>query len=98
MGIIRIREHENFICFFIGLCGSGGYAIINMLFFPYADPEIGLIFFAALFCVWFVFCLFDYDKKKKKKEEEERRQAEKEETDRLMREYLEKKLKEEESK
>lgn len=42
--------------------------------------------------------MFDYDKKKKKKEEEERRQAEKEETDRLMREYLEKKLKEEETK
>lgn len=84
--------------FFIGLCGSGSYAIINMLLFPYADPEIGLIFFAALFLVGFVFGLFDYDKKKKKKEEEERRQAEKEETDRLMREYLEKKLKEEETK
>ena len=83
--------------FFIGLCGSGSYAIINMLFFPYADPEIGLIYFAALFLSGFVIGLFDYDKKKKKKEEEERRQAEKEETDRLMREYLEKKLKEEES-
>lgn len=36
--------------------------------------------------------------RKEKKEEEERRKAEREETDRLMREYLEKKLKEEESK
>lgn len=53
--------------FFIGLCGSGSYAIINMLFFPYADPEIGLIGFAALFLVGFVFGLFDYDKKKRKK-------------------------------
>ncbi|MGM9836807.1 MAG: hypothetical protein ACI30L_08665 [Muribaculaceae bacterium] len=68
-----------------------------MLFSPYADPEIGLIGFAALFLSGFVIGLFDYDKKKKKKEEEERRQAEKEETDRLMREYLEKKLKEEET-
>ena len=64
--------------FFIGLCGSGSYAIINMLFFPYADPEIGLIGFAALFLVGFVFGLFDYDKKKRKKEEEERRKAERE--------------------
>ena len=39
-----------------------------------------------------------YDKKKRKKEEEARCQAEKEETDRLLREYLEKKLKEEETK
>lgn len=84
--------------FFIGLCGAGSYAIINMLFFPHADPKIGLIFFAVMFLAGFVIGLFDYDKKKRKKEEEARCQAEKEETDRLLREYLEKKLKEEEKK
>ena len=42
----------------------------------------------------FIIGLFDYDRKMKKKAEEEKRQAEKEQTDRLMREYLEKKLKE----
>ena len=69
--------------FFIGLCGAGSYAIMNMLFFPHADPKIGLIFFAVMFLSGFVIGLLDYDKKKRKKEEEARRQAEKEETDRL---------------
>ena len=68
---------------------------MNMLFFPHADPKICLIFYAVIFLSGFVIGLFDYDKKKRKKEEEARRQAEKEETDRLMREYLEKKLKDE---
>lgn len=81
--------------FFIGLCGAGSYAIMNMLFFPHADPKICLIFYAVIFLSGFVIGLFDYDKKKRKKEEEARRQAEKEETDRLMREYLEKRLKDE---
>ena len=53
--------------FFIGLCGSGSYAIINMLFFPYADPKICLIFYAVIFLSGFVIGLFDYDKKKRKK-------------------------------
>ena len=52
--------------FFIGLCGAGSYAIINMLFFPHADPKIGLIFFAVMFLAGFVIGLFDYDKKKRK--------------------------------
>ena len=53
--------------FFIGLCGAGIYAIINMLFFPHADPKIGLIFFAVMFLAGFVIGLFDYEKKKRKK-------------------------------
>ena len=51
-------------------------------------------FFAVIFIVCFICGLFDYDRKMKKKAEEEKRQAENEQTDRLMREYLEKKLKE----
>ena len=58
-----------------------------MLFLPNADPAIGLICGGVLFVAGFIIGLFDYDRKKKKK-------AEKEQTDRLMREYLEKKLKE----
>lgn len=84
--------------FSIGFFGAGGYAIVNMLVAPKADPVIGLSFFAVIFVVCFIIGLFDYDrkmKKKKKKAEEEKRQTEKEQTDRLMREYLEKKLKEE---
>ena len=53
--------------FFIGLCGAGSYAIMNMLFFPHADPKIGLIFYAVIFLSGFVIGLFDYDKKKRKK-------------------------------
>lgn len=82
--------------FSIGFFGACAYAIVNMLVAPKADPVIGLSFFAVIFVVCFIFALFDYDKKMKKKAEEEKRQAEKEQTDRLMREYLEKKLKEEE--
>ena len=81
--------------FSIGFFGACGYGIVNMLVAPKADPVIGLSFFAVIFIVCFIIGLFDYDRKMKKKAEEEKRQAEKEQTDRLMREYLEKKLKEE---
>ena len=84
-----------FHALFIGLCGLGSYAFINMLFLPNADPAIGLICGGVLFVAGFIIGLFDYDRKMKKKAEEEKRQAEKEQTDRLMREYLEKKLKDE---
>lgn len=80
--------------FSIGFFGACGYAVVNMLVAPKADPVIGLSLFAVIFVVCFICALFDYDKKMKKKAEEEKRQAEKEHTDRLMREYLEKKLKE----
>ena len=80
--------------FSVGFFGAGGYAIVNMLVIPKADPVISLSFVAVIFIVCFIIGLFDYDRKMKKKAEEEKRQAEKEQTDRLMREYLEKKLKE----
>ena len=80
--------------FSIGFFGACAYAIVNMLVAPKADTVIGLSFFAVIFVVCFICGLFDYDRKMKKKAEEEKRQAEKEQTDRLMREYLEKKLKE----
>lgn len=41
---------------------------------------------------------YDYRKRMKKRKEEEERQAEQERTNELMREYLEKKLREEENK
>ena len=61
--------------FSIGFFGACGYAIVNMLVAPKADPVIGLSFFAVIFVVCFIFALFDYDKKIKKKAEEEKRQA-----------------------
>ena len=80
--------------FYIGLLCACSYGCVNMFTAPKADPVIGLSFFAVIFVVCFIIGLFDYDRKMKKKAEEEKRQAEKEQTDRLMREYLEKKLKE----
>ena len=80
--------------FSIGFFSAGGYAIVNILFAPQAEPLIGLSFFTVIFVVCFLCGLFDYNRKMKKKAEEEKRQVEKEQTDILMREYLEKKLKE----
>ncbi len=47
------------------------------------------------FTTGFVVGLFGYNQKMKKKTEEEERQAEQDRTNELMREYLEKKLREE---
>ena len=80
---------------FLGLCGLGAYAFVNMVFLPDADPAIGLICGAALFVVCFIFGLFDYNRVLKRKEEKEKRQAEQDRNNELMRQYLEKKLKEE---
>lgn len=77
----------------IGFFSAGGYAIVNMIFLPKADPIIGLSFFVIIFIIGFIGGLFDFDRKMKKKAEEEKRQAEKEKTEKLMREYLEKKMK-----
>ena len=57
--------------FSIGFFGACGYAIVNMLVAPKADPVIGLSFFAVIFVVCFIIGLFDYDRKMKKKDEEE---------------------------
>ena len=81
--------------FSIGFFGAGCYCIVSMFVAPKVDPVIDLSFFAVIFIACFIIGLFDYDRKMKKKAEEEKCQAEKEQTDRLMREYLEKKLKEE---
>lgn len=80
---------------FLGLCGAGTYAIVNMIFLPNADPVIGLSFFAVIFVVGFIFGLFDYSRVLKRKEEKEKHQAEQDRNNELMRQYLEKKLKEE---
>ena len=78
----------------IGMCGLGSYAFINMLFLSNADPAIGLFCGAAIFVVFFIFGLFDYSRVLRKKAEEEQRQAEQDRNNELMRQYLEKKLKE----
>lgn len=77
-----------------GICGLGGYAFVNMIFLPNADPTIGLICGAAIFIVGFIIGLFDYDRVLRKKAEKEKQQAEQERNNELMRQYLEKKLKE----
>ena len=80
--------------FFIGLCGVGGYVFVNMMFIPSSDPLIGLISSSVFFVIGFIFGLFDYDKKMRKKEEEEMRQEEQDRNNELLRELLEKNLRE----
>ena len=64
--------------FFIGLCGSGSYAIINMLFFPYADPEIGLLALQPCFLLDLsLVCLIMTRKREKKKRKKGGKQKEK---------------------
>lgn len=65
-------------------------ANINM-----ADPELMLWIVAILFIVGFILGLVLYSQKLKKKQEAEERQAEQDRTNALMREYLEKQLREE---
>ena len=78
----------------IGMCGLGAYAFVNMIFLPNADPAIGLICGAVIFIVGFIIGLFDYSRVLRKKAEKEKRQAEQDHNNELMRQYLEKKLKE----
>lgn len=84
--------------FFIGLIMMGVYCFMMMLFFPSVDPVLGLSFIAILFVIGFIIGWVDAGRKLRKKEEEEERQAEQDRTNELMREYLEKKLREEENK
>lgn len=58
-------------------------------------PKLGTLILAVFFIIGFIVGIYEYDRKQRKREEEEERQAEQEETNRLMREYLEKKLREE---
>lgn len=60
------------------------------------DPELAFAFMGSMFVIGFIFGHIDYSRKMKKKEEEKERQAEQDRTNELMREYLEKKLREEE--
>ena len=60
-----------------------------------ADPELMLWIVAILFIVGFILGLVLYSQKLKKKQEAEERQAEQDRTNALMREYLEKQLREE---
>lgn len=74
----------------------------NQLFSPHEinpiaslGPKLGTLILAVFFIIGFIVGIYEYDRKQRKREEEEERQAEQEETNRLMREYLEKKLREE---
>ena len=66
-----------------------------LFFFPGVAPATGLSFIAIIFFVGCIIGWFDAGRKQRKKEEEEERQAEQDRTNELMREYLEKKLREE---
>ncbi|MDE6459708.1 MAG: hypothetical protein K2K52_02585 [Paramuribaculum sp.] len=56
------------------------------------------MFIAIMFTIGSIAGWHDYGRKQRKKEEEEERQAEQDRTNELMREYLEKKLREEKDK
>lgn len=84
--------------FFIGMIMTGIYCFMMMFFFPNVDPVVGLSFIAILFVAGFIIGWIDAGRKQRKKEEEEERQAEQDRTNELMREYIEKKLREEEDK
>ena len=84
--------------FFIGMIMAGIYCFMMMFFSLAVDPGLGLSFIAVLFIVGFIIGWIDAGRKQRKKEEEEERQAEQDRTNELMREYLEKKLREEEEK
>lgn len=60
----------------------------------FLGPKLGLLYLLFFFIIGFIAGILDYNRRQRKREEEEERQAEQEETNRLMREYLEKKLQE----
>lgn len=60
-----------------------------------ADPEVILLGAGITFITGFFLGISLHKRKKKQKEEEEARQAEQDRTNELMREYFEKKLREE---
>ena len=62
------------------------------------NPEGVPLGWLALFVVGFIIGWFDYPRKQRKKEEKRKRQEEQERTNELMREYLKKKLQEENDK
>lgn len=88
--------------FFIGMIMIGAWVITMQLVSPGtiydADPQISLWVGVALFFTGCVIGWFDACRKQRKKEEEEERQAEQDRTNELMREYLKKKLQEENEK
>lgn len=59
------------------------------------DPRTFLMFMGVMCLIGAIAGWYDYGRRQRKKEEEEERQAEQDRTNELMREYLEKKLREE---
>ena len=74
---------------------AGIYCIFMLFFFPSVDQVTGLSFISLLFVTGCIIGWFDAGRKQRKKEEDEERQAEQDRTNELMRQYLEKKLREE---
>lgn len=87
--------------FFFGLMVVGAFFITQKFLgnnLNYVDPELVLWGAGILFIFGFIQGLFLYSQKLKKKQEAEERQAEQDRTNALMREYLEKQLREDNEK
>ena len=70
--------------------------MVLILGLPEPDPQTFFMFMGIMYLIGAIAGWYDYGRKQRKKEEEEERQAEQDRTNELMREYLEKKLREEE--
>ena len=82
--------------------GLGAFAVGEVLRYLSNDrscgPEGVLLGWTSLFVLGFIIGWFDYPRKQRKEEEKRKRQEEQERTNDLMREYLKKKLQEENDK
>lgn len=87
-----------FYAFCCGMCAMSVCCFADLLFHINNPPMIGLSVVGVLFITGFICGCIEYDRKQRKKEEDEERQAEQDRTNELMREYLKKKLQEENEK
>lgn len=85
-----------FFAIVMGLMLAGIYCFMT-LFFGTPSPQAGLTFMSIMFVIGVIAGWYDYGRRQRRKEEEAERQAEQDRTNELMREYLEKKLREEEN-
>lgn len=82
--------------FCMGFLVPGIYCfIVQFMGTPMPYPQTFLMFMGVMYLIGAIAGWYDYGRRQRKKEEEEERQAEQDRTNELMREYLEKKLREE---